>query len=319
MTSSVTSASRRQVRTRIPLGLRLLRRAPQRRQVDADQRAGRHQGRHHQQPAADHPARAIRGIVHRPDAQLILVDTPGLHRPRTLLGERLNDLVRATLTEVDVVGFCVPADEPVGPGDRFIAGELAGLASAPRWSRSSPRPTGRQPRPDRPSSCSRSPASASGPTSCRSPRWPASRSTCWPTCWSRGCPRARRSIRTASSPTSPSRCMVAELIREAALEGVRDELPHSIAVVVEEMAPRRAGDDLIDVHAQHLRRAAQPEGHRHRRQGRPAQGRRHPGPAGRSRRCSARRSTSTCTSRSPRTGSATPSSCAAWASTTDPP
>ena len=59
--------------------------------------------------------------MHRPDAQLVLVDTPGLHRPRTLLGERLNDLVRETLLEVDVVGFCLPADQQVGPGDRFIA------------------------------------------------------------------------------------------------------------------------------------------------------------------------------------------------------
>ena len=69
----------------------------------------------------------IRGIVHRPDAQLVLVDTPGLHRPRTLLGERLNDLVRETLTEVDVIAFCLPADQKIGPGDRFIANELAEL------------------------------------------------------------------------------------------------------------------------------------------------------------------------------------------------
>src|SRR5947209_11012939 len=76
---------------------------------------------------------AIRGIVNRDDAQLILVDTPGLHRPRTLLGERLNDVVRTTLAEVDVVGFCVPADERIGPGDRFIAEELRSLPkSRPR-------------------------------------------------------------------------------------------------------------------------------------------------------------------------------------------
>jgi GTPase len=62
--------------------------------------------------------RAIRGIVHRPDAQLIIIDTPGLHRPRTLLGERLDSLARSTLTEVDVIGFCLPAAEPVGPGDK---------------------------------------------------------------------------------------------------------------------------------------------------------------------------------------------------------
>ncbi|HYS35376.1 MAG TPA: GTPase, partial [Pseudonocardiaceae bacterium] len=70
----------------------------------------------------------IRGIVHRPDSQLVIVDTPGLHRPRTLLGQRLNDLVRETWSEVDVVGFCVPADEKIGPGDRYIADELGKLA-----------------------------------------------------------------------------------------------------------------------------------------------------------------------------------------------
>src|SRR4051812_19229649 len=74
----------------------------------------------------------IRGVVHRPDAQLVLVDTPGLHRPRTLLGERLNDLVRETLLEVDVVGFCLPADQRIGPGDRFIAAELAELRRSGR-------------------------------------------------------------------------------------------------------------------------------------------------------------------------------------------
>ena len=67
----------------------------------------------------------VRGIVHRPDAQLILVDTPGLHRPRTLLGERLNDLVKTTLAEVDVVAVCFPANEKIGPGDRFIVKEMA--------------------------------------------------------------------------------------------------------------------------------------------------------------------------------------------------
>ena len=88
----------------------------------------------------------VRGIVHRPDAQLILVDTPGLHRPRTLLGERLNDLVRTTWSEVDVVAVCFPADEKVGPGDRFLVSELAKVGAPPR-SRWPPRPT--WPTPDR--------------------------------------------------------------------------------------------------------------------------------------------------------------------------
>ena len=75
--------------------------------------------------------RAIRGIVHRPDAQLIIVDTPGLHRPRTLLGERLDSLVRSTLTEVDVIGFCVPAPDRIGPGDKYLAGELTAIGKTP--------------------------------------------------------------------------------------------------------------------------------------------------------------------------------------------
>ena len=69
--------------------------------------------------------RTVRGIVHRPDAQLIIVDTPGLHKPRTLLGERLDSLVRSTLVEVDVIVFCVPADQSIGRGDTYIAQELA--------------------------------------------------------------------------------------------------------------------------------------------------------------------------------------------------
>src|SRR6185369_8226837 len=75
--------------------------------------------------------RSIRGIVHRPDAQRFSVDTPCLHRPRTLRGERLASLVRSTLTEVDVIGFCLPASERIGPGDRYLAGELAGMKTNP--------------------------------------------------------------------------------------------------------------------------------------------------------------------------------------------
>src|SRR5271163_3103121 len=75
--------------------------------------------------------RVIRGVVHREDAQLVIVDTPGLHRPRTLLGERLDSLVRATLTEVDVIGFCLPATDPIGPGDKYLTRELARLPDTP--------------------------------------------------------------------------------------------------------------------------------------------------------------------------------------------
>ena len=62
----------------------------------------------------------IRGLVHREDAQVVVVDTPGLHRPRTLLGERLNEVVKETYADVDVIGLTIPADEKIGPGDRWI-------------------------------------------------------------------------------------------------------------------------------------------------------------------------------------------------------
>ena len=80
---------------------------------------------------------AVRGILHRADAQLVVIDTPGLHKPRTLLGSRLNDVVRETWAEVDVIGFCVPANEKLGPGDKFIAKELAGIKKTPKIARSS--------------------------------------------------------------------------------------------------------------------------------------------------------------------------------------
>ncbi len=76
--------------------------------------------------------RAIRAIVNRPLGQLILVDTPGVHRPRTLLGERLNDLVSTTLSDVDVIAFCSPANEPIGPGDRHIVADLDKYPKAKR-------------------------------------------------------------------------------------------------------------------------------------------------------------------------------------------
>ncbi|HEX9338139.1 MAG TPA: GTPase Era [Pseudonocardiaceae bacterium] len=199
----------------------------------------------------------IRGIVHRPDAQLVIVDTPGLHRPRTLLGQRLNDLVRETWSEVDVVGFCVPADQKVGTGDKFIADELRGL---PR----------RTPvigvvtktdlvAPDRVVEqlvalqglldfAELIPVSAVDGyqvgllTDLLVDRLPAG-----PPLYPDG-----------ELTDEPETTLVAELVREAALDGVRDELPHSIAVVVEEMRPREGRDDLIDVYAElYVERASQ--------------------------------------------------------------
>lgn len=190
----------------------------------------------------------IRGIRTRPASQLILVDTPGLHKPRTLLGERLNDLVRETLLEVDVIGFCLPSDQRVGPGDRFIAADLVELRRAKKvpivaiatksdlvdrgrlaehliaidqlgdWAAIVPCSgvTGEQ-------VDELADVLASYLPSSPGPLYPPDAIT-----------------------EEPTAVMVAELVREAALEGVRDELPHSIAVVVDEIVPRE-GADLLDV------------------------------------------------------------------------
>lgn len=181
---------------------------------------------------------AIRGIVHRPDAQLVLVDTPGLHRPRTLLGQRLNDVVRGTLSEVDVVGFCMPADEPLGRGDRFIAEELARL----------PKRTpvvailtkvDRVPDPDRVGARLLEAAGLGDfaeivPVSAVSSFQVDTLADVLVGLLPEGPPLYPDGELT----DEPEQVMVAELVREAALEGVRDELPHSLAVVVEEMVPR---------------------------------------------------------------------------------
>ncbi|MEX1908568.1 MULTISPECIES: GTPase Era [Janibacter] len=194
----------------------------------------------------------IRGIVSRPGSQLILVDTPGLHKPRTLLGERLNDLVRETLLEVDVIGFCLPADQRIGPGDSYIAAELVELQRAKRV-----------------------PVVAIATKSDRVDRQRLAEHLIAVDQlgdWAAIVPcsavagdqveevLALLSERLPPAPAplypedvltdEPAETMIAELVREAALEGVRDELPHSLAVVVEEMVPRadRPDDDpMTDV------------------------------------------------------------------------
>ena len=192
----------------------------------------------------------IRGIVHGEGYQLVLVDTPGYHRPRTLLGKRLNDMVREALSEVDVVLFCLPADQRIGPGDQFIARELRGIKrpiiavatkcdAVPRervmkhllsieklgeWAAIVPV------------------SSVEGKGSDHLREVLAQTVPLSPPLYPEG------------DVTDESRdTLIAEFIREAALEGVRDELPHSLAVQVEEIIerPRREGDDrppMLDIH-----------------------------------------------------------------------
>jgi GTP-binding protein Era len=199
----------------------------------------------------------IRGIVSRPDAQLVLVDTPGFHRPRTLLGERLNDLVRATIAEVDVLGLCIPADEKIGPGDRFIVGEMAKAARrAPVFAVVTKTDiAGRDQIAAQLLAVARLgeqtgisfaeivPVSAlAGDQVDLLAQLLTARLPAGPALYPDG-----------ELTDSPEMVMVAELIREAALEGVRDELPHSLAVVVEEMVPREGRGEhnpLLDIRAE---------------------------------------------------------------------
>ena len=197
----------------------------------------------------------VRGIVHRPDAQLILVDTPGLHRPRTLLGERLNDLVRTTWAEVDAVAVCFPCDEKIGPGDRFIVTEMAKvkrtikLAIATKTDLAAPqrigqhlldiqelgRETGIEWAEIVPVS-----AVAGDQVALLSDLLVGL------------LPVGPQLYPDGDLTDAPEQILVAELIREAALDGVRDELPHSIAVVVEEMGLREGRSEdkpLLDIHA----------------------------------------------------------------------
>jgi len=196
----------------------------------------------------------IRGVRNVGDDQLILVDTPGIHRPRTLLGRRLNDLVMATMAEVDVVAFCIPADQRVGPGDRFIAERLRDLrrqkllivvtkADAVRpelvaerlmEADELARTTGLEVAEFVPVSALDG-ANVSELAQILAALMPAG-------------PRLFGDQLT----DQPERVVVAELIREAALERLHDELPHSVAVDIDEMGLRegRSEDDpLMDVYA----------------------------------------------------------------------
>lgn len=189
--------------------------------------------------------RTIRGIVHRDEGQLILVDTPGVHRPKTLLGERLNATVQETLADVDVIAQCIPAPDPVGPGDRFIAGVIGGFPRAKTVAIVT--------------KCDQ----ASKEEIARRllevstlHEWdlviPVSAHT------GEGLetlvtevigllPLSPRLYEEGVSRDDDPHTHIAELIREAALEDVRDELPHSLAATIDEIVER--DDGLLHIFA----------------------------------------------------------------------
>lgn len=190
--------------------------------------------------------KAIRGIVNCEKAQLVIVDTPGLHRPRTLLGQRLNDVVETTLGEVDVIGFCIPADEKIGPGDAYINNQLdrypraklvALVTKAEKVSRD---------------------ALASQLLAVNELRnWEAIIPV---SAVSGEQLEELKAVLADLLPVSPAlypedqlteetiESRICELIREAALDKSRDELPHSLAVTLDEHG-KREDKDIYDIHA----------------------------------------------------------------------
>lgn len=191
--------------------------------------------------------RAIRGILNRPAGQLVIVDTPGIHKPRTLLGQRLNDLVEQVLGDVDAICFLVPATEKVGPGDRRIAASLDGY-----------------PRARKVALVTKTDIASREQITERLLEVDGLRED-----WDAVIPLSAVAGEQldvladellAMMPVGPALYAddiatdesvsdrIAEIIREAALEGVRDELPHSIAVTIEDIAPRE-DSDLTDVYA----------------------------------------------------------------------
>ena len=191
--------------------------------------------------------RAIRGIVHRPHGQLILVDTPGLHRPRTLLGERLNSLVQSTLGDVDVIAFCVPANELIGPGDRFINEQLDQYPNAKKVAIVTK-------------------TDATSKAKVAEQLLAVSELRDWAAIVPVSAPEGEQLevlvdellalMPEAEHPLYPAETLtdedvaerIAEYVREAALEGVSDELPHSIAVTVDDLIERE-DKDLVEVYA----------------------------------------------------------------------
>ena len=198
----------------------------------------------------------VRGIVTRPEAQLVLIDTPGLHRPRTLLGERLNDLVYATWAEVDVIGVCLPSDQRIGPGDEYLVAQIAKLPKRPTLVALATKSdlVGRERMAEhllRIASLEQThgitwaeivPASA----------LTGDQVTLVTDMLIAQLPEGPAYYPEGEATDEPTETLIAELIREAALERVRDELPHSITVTIDEMGLREGRTEdrpLLDVFA----------------------------------------------------------------------
>lgn len=191
----------------------------------------------------------IRGIVHREDAQIIVVDTPGLHKPRTLLGERLNEVVKDTYADMDLIAITVPADEKIGPGDRWILDAVKKVAPKTPL-------LGIVTKVDK---ASRDQVAVQ---LMELHELLGGNSEVVPVSAVTGEQRdVLLDVITRLLPEGPkfypddhitdddTETRLSELIREAALSGLKDELPHSVAVQIDEILPNDEREGVLDVHA----------------------------------------------------------------------
>jgi GTP-binding protein Era len=182
--------------------------------------------------------RAIRGIVHRDAGQLIIVDTPGMHRPRTLLGERLNSIVQDTLGDVDVIGFCVPANEKIGPGDKYISEQLDSFPRAKKVAIVTKIDAASRPAVAEQLQDAIIPISSVGKIQLDIITDELIKLM----------PKSAALYPSDAVTDEGIESRISELIREAVLEGVEDELPHSIAVTLDDMI-ERDDKDLLEIYA----------------------------------------------------------------------
>ena len=204
---------------------------------------------------------AIRGIVHRPEFQAVLVDTPGIHKPKTLLGHRLNAVVGESMDSVDVVLMCIPADEASGAGDVYLAAEIAKHPKAKKFAVIT--------KTDLISKEKLALRLAGIMDLAKGFTWdeiiPVSAAIheqidLLSELIGKNLPQGPEYYPTGMTSDQGSEQLICELIREAALRDAREELPHSIMVTIDEISEReeKGSRPFFDIHATiHVERDSQ--------------------------------------------------------------
>jgi GTP-binding protein Era len=187
----------------------------------------------------------IRCVFTRDDAQIIFVDTPGFHKPKNALGERLNKVVRETFSEVDTIVFILDGTQNIGRGDLFIAGKLAQLDTPVVAVLNKIDKLGA----DR----VEAQLAVAGNLGKFRDIIPVSAKTgenvhALIECIVELLPEGPKYYPDEVLTDQPASFIVAELIREKVLQLTREEIPHSVAVIVEEME-KRGDKDLVDIGA----------------------------------------------------------------------